>query len=247
MRLHKNAMSTTGTPDTGDDFEALSIGPWRFDDGKPITIICAQLPPEMLERMPYTEPDDPDFVALYTYADLDSLFELHGHLHAAKPTHEVNYRTTQRLQSDDYTTHLVSLGGVDWNRATGSLLNQLQLPLRQVTDWISTEDAYSQVEDNGQILHTGTNSIVIFFVQSRAAADSPEWIAQRLAFLLLLDLVRLQKRLAAELIRPLRSLKPIASSRQASARDQMIGSGRPLRGPTSTRVPCPTRGMATAA
>ena len=70
MRLRKNAMSTTDTPNTGDDFEALSIGPWRFPDGKSITIVCAQLPPEMPERIPYTQPDDPNYVELYTYADL---------------------------------------------------------------------------------------------------------------------------------------------------------------------------------
>ena len=175
------------------------------------------------------------------------MIELHGHLRAADPANQLNYRTTQLLQSDEYTAHLVSLGGVEWNRATDSLLNQLQLPLRRVTDWTSTGDAYFEVEDNGQILHTTTDNIVIFFVRSRAADDSPKRETQRLALLLLIDLVCLQQRLAAELIRPLRFLKPIASSRQASARDQIIGSGRPLRGPTSARVPCPTRGMATVA
>jgi hypothetical protein len=241
--MRENAMSAMDTPNPGGDFEAPSIGPWRFPDGKSITIVCAELPPEMLERMSYIPPGDPDYVELYTYADLDSLFELHGHLRAANPVNQLKYRTTQ-LQSDDYTAHLVSLGGVDWNEATCALLEQLQLPLRRVTDWNSTGDAYFEVEDNGQILHTATNNIVVFFVRPSDTDDCLKREAQRLALLLLIDLLRLQQRLAAELIRPLRFLKPIASSRQASARDQMIGSGRPLRGPTSTRVPCPTRGMA---
>jgi hypothetical protein len=150
MNLRKDALRTTGTPASGEDFEALSIGPWRFDDGKPITIVCAELPEALLQRMPYTDRDDPDFVELYTYADLDSLFELHGHLRAANPTSHVSYRTAERLQPDDYTTHLVSLGGVDWNQATRSLLDQLQLPVRQVNNWDVPDGAYFEVEENGR-------------------------------------------------------------------------------------------------
>ena len=147
MNLRKDALRTTSTPAPGDDFEALSIGPWRFDDRKPITIVCAELPEDLLRRMPYTDRDDPDFVELYTYADLDSLFELHGHLRAANPTSQVSYRTAERLEPDDYTTHLVSLGGVDWNQATVSLLSQLKLPVRQVRD--PAGDEYFEVEEDG--------------------------------------------------------------------------------------------------
>jgi hypothetical protein len=150
MSLRRTAMRATEVPALSEDSEALNIGPWRFDDGRPITIVCAQLPPDFLERMPYTDRNDPDFVELYTYADLDSLFELHGHLRAANPTSLVRYRTAQRLQPDDYTTHLVSLGGVDWNQATNSILDQLQLPVRQVANWTSADDAFFEVEKDGQ-------------------------------------------------------------------------------------------------
>ena len=149
MNLRKDALRTTGTPAPGDDFEALSIGPWRFDDGKPITIVCAELPGDLLQRMPYTDRDDPDFVELYTYSDLDSLVELHGHLRAANTTSQVNYRSAPRLQPDDYTTHLVTLGGVDWNPATDSLLSQLRLPVRQVRD--PAGDVYFEVKEDGQV------------------------------------------------------------------------------------------------
>jgi hypothetical protein len=152
MSLRKDAMRATDKPSPGEDFEALSIGPWRFDDGKPIRIVCAQLPSDMLQKMPYTDRDDPDFVELYTYADLDSLFELHGHLRAANPESQVEYRTAQRLQSDDYTTHLVSLGGVDWNQATRSLLNQLQFPVRQVARESPEDAACFEVEEDGHII-----------------------------------------------------------------------------------------------
>jgi hypothetical protein len=150
MGLRNQAMSATQPPSPSVEFEAFSSGPWRFNDGRPITIVCAQLPQEFLERMPYTDRDDPDFVELYTYADVDSLFELHGHLRAANPMSQVEVRTAERLLPDDYTTHLVSLGGVDWNRATRSLLDQLELPVRQAVDWDSPEGAYFEVEENGR-------------------------------------------------------------------------------------------------
>ncbi len=129
--------------------ESLSAGPWRFEDGRPITIVCAQLPPEMLAKMPYSHPLDPDFIAMYRYSDLDALFELHGHLRAANPTSQVEPRLAHQLTSDDYTVHLVSLGGVDWNSATSSLLDRLQLPVRQVANWKEPGGAYFEVEDEG--------------------------------------------------------------------------------------------------
>jgi hypothetical protein len=143
MSLRKDAMRATEMPSPSEDSEALSIGPWRFDDGRPITIVCAQLPPEVRERLlPYTDPTDPDYVALYSYSDIDALFELHGHLRAANPNSQVNLRAAQLLVPDDYTTHLITIGGVDWNLATVSLFDRLQLPVRQVADWGSPEGPY---------------------------------------------------------------------------------------------------------
>ena len=115
--------------------QSLDAGPYRFTDGYPVNIICAQLPREQLERMkPYSDPSDPDFIAMYRYTDLDALFELHGHLRAANPTTQVNLRLAHELQPDDYTgAHMVALGGVDWNRATSSVLERLQLPVKQVS------------------------------------------------------------------------------------------------------------------
>jgi transcriptional regulator with XRE-family HTH domain len=149
MDLRKNALPVmaAGAP--------AVIGPedsdfWRFEDGETITIICAQLPESMQEQMPYTKRSDPDYVALYTYADLDALFELHGHLRATNPRNQVNLRPANRLVADDYSSHLISLGGVDWNLATREVLNRLQLPVRQVGNWDSAEGAYFEVNQAGQ-------------------------------------------------------------------------------------------------
>lgn len=134
---------------------SLDAGPYRFKDGETITIVCAQLPHEMLQQMPYTDPLDPDFIELYRYTDLDALLELFGHMRAANPTSRVQYRAAGQLGSDGYSGHLVPLGGVDWNEATSSVLDRLQLPVRQVSDWGKEGGAYFEVtgEDGGKVPH----------------------------------------------------------------------------------------------
>jgi hypothetical protein len=129
--------------------QSLDSGPYRIKAGDRITIVCAQLPQDMRRRMPYTDPGDPDYVELYRYSDLDSLLELFGHLRATNPTSRVEYWAADQLSADDYTGHLVSLGGVDWNKATKSVLDRLQLPVRQVSRLKEDEpgDAYFEVLD----------------------------------------------------------------------------------------------------
>ncbi|MFD7654652.1 XRE family transcriptional regulator [Actinosynnema sp. NPDC059797] len=107
-------------------------GFWHFDDRHVITIVVAQLPREMRDRMPYADPTKPDYVELHTYADLDALIELHGHIRAVNPRSQVNFRTDTDLSHDDYTTHLVLLGGVDWNCASRELQDRVDLPVEQV-------------------------------------------------------------------------------------------------------------------
>ena len=113
--------------------QSLSAGLYRFKEGENISIVCAQLPQKMLERMPYTDPLDPDFVDLYRYSDLDSLLEIFGHLRATNPTSRVRMLAAGQLGADDFTANLISLGGVDWNDATSSVLERLQLPVKQVS------------------------------------------------------------------------------------------------------------------
>ncbi|HEX6508101.1 MAG TPA: XRE family transcriptional regulator [Chloroflexota bacterium] len=128
---------------------SLSSGPWRFEDGKDITIVCAQWPRDVLQRIPYTSVDDPDYIELLTYSELDSLVALYGHLRAANPTNQVNFRTANKLTNDDYTSHLVALGGIDWNTVTSSALRRLELPVRQIADWDTEGGQYFEVEESG--------------------------------------------------------------------------------------------------
>ena len=130
--------------------ESLSAGPWRFEDGNTITIVCAGWPENIRSKIPYTDVDDPDYCEILTYSDLDALVELHGHLRAANPVNQVNLRVAGTLSSDDYTSHLVSLGGVDWNPITRTTSQRLRIPVRQVADWDTSGEQYFEVEKDGQ-------------------------------------------------------------------------------------------------
>jgi transcriptional regulator with XRE-family HTH domain len=129
--------------------ESLTRGPWYFPDVNRVVIVCAQWPPAMLQKIPYTEIDDPDYIEMLTYSELDALFEVWGHLRAANPASPVRLGVAGKLTNDDYTSHLVSLGGIDWNTATSSALRMLDLPVRQVADWDTEGGQYFEVEENG--------------------------------------------------------------------------------------------------
>jgi hypothetical protein len=146
------AQRRTTIPDiTQETARSFSAGPYRFKAGEHITIVCGQVPEEKLRKIPYTNPLDPDFIESYRYSDLDALIELFGHLRASNPASRVEFRTADQLSSDDYTGHIVSLGGVDWNVATSSVLGRLQLPVLQVNDWDKEGGAYFEVtEDDGR-------------------------------------------------------------------------------------------------
>ena len=126
---------------------SLLVNPWHFGDGQRITIVCAQLPQRMLDEIPYTNVEDPDYIELLTYSDLDSLFELQGHLRAANPDSDVFLRTAGKLSNDDFHSHLAVLGGVDWNAATEEVLDRLKLPVRQVADWSAEDGQYFEVSE----------------------------------------------------------------------------------------------------
>lgn len=153
--LRSKALGAGSSPaaaaQAGEIEESLSAGPWRFDDGNDITIVCAKWPEHMLKNMQYTDVQDPDYIELLTYSELDALFELHGHIRAANPANEVRRRIAGQLVADDYSSHLISLGGVDWNTTTSTALQRLSLPVRQIADWDTPDGQYFEVDDGGTI------------------------------------------------------------------------------------------------
>jgi transcriptional regulator with XRE-family HTH domain len=111
-------------------------GPWYFpdiDEDEPIVIVCPELPGEVLDGIPDTEPTDLDYSELSRLTDLDALFELHGHIRAVNPDVRVEYRSVRKMREDDSTGHLVVLGGVDWNPAQRDFMTRIGAPVEQVS------------------------------------------------------------------------------------------------------------------
>ncbi|MEU8664395.1 XRE family transcriptional regulator [Actinoplanes philippinensis] len=106
-------------------------GTWYFPDQRPIIIVSGSLPKRFRERMPFTDTKDPDYVRSYSLADLDALLEVHGHIRAVNPAAEVRICRSEEMVEDDFTSHLVLIGGVDWNAVNRDITRRLDLPVRQ--------------------------------------------------------------------------------------------------------------------
>ncbi|MEV6825380.1 helix-turn-helix transcriptional regulator [Amycolatopsis sp. NPDC051102] len=123
---------------------------WRFDEGQDITIVCAPLPEQYRQHLSYADPESADFVSLYSYADPDALIELFGHIRARNPDHMVRFCTSDELTTDHYTTHLVLLGGVDFNSVTRDVIERVDLPVEQVGRWDDAELGGFRVHEDGR-------------------------------------------------------------------------------------------------
>lgn len=144
MDLRSRAMGATGDLPPRD--------PWHFTDGSKITIVCAQWPPHMLADIPYTDENDPDYIELLTYSDLDSLIMSYGHLRAANPRSQVEYFRSGLVPDDNAQSHLVSLGGIDWNMVTADLMERLNMPVTQVADWETDGGQFFEVQgESGKV------------------------------------------------------------------------------------------------
>lgn len=122
--------------------DSLGRGTWYFPDQQPIILVCGSLPRRFRERMPFTDPKDPDYVRAYSMADLDALIEVHGHIRAVNPSAEVRYCRSEELEEDDFTSHLVLIGGVDWNPINRDITRRLELPVRQQMRATDEEPGY---------------------------------------------------------------------------------------------------------
>jgi hypothetical protein len=103
---------------------------WNFPDNGRVTLVCAELPDDQLG--PFGKPSNPNYTELQTYADIDAMVELFGHIRAENPASLVRFRTSSGIERDELSGHLVLLGGVVWNEITGRLSNMAKLPIRQV-------------------------------------------------------------------------------------------------------------------
>jgi hypothetical protein len=103
---------------------------WHFADPGPLTIVCAELPRKLAGT--YADPNDPNYTVLRSFADLDALMELHGHVRSENPTMGVFFKASSVVLPDDLSGHVVLLGGIAYNAVTQRLSKMTSLPVRQV-------------------------------------------------------------------------------------------------------------------
>lgn len=102
---------------------------WTFPPGEPIVILCGRL-----DNMthPYSTVRDPNFTDLLTFADLDALIELHGHIRMRNPDSHVRFVRADRVTSaDTIASHVVILGGPGLNDGLVQMLDGTGLPVSQ--------------------------------------------------------------------------------------------------------------------
>ena len=144
LALRADAVSQHTGP--AADLATALGGPWHFGDGHQVSIVCAEIPPEL--RNPDTTPTHPTlpYGELYSYGSIDALFELHGHIRAANPRSDVRIFKVSELQTDDLASHLVILGGPDWNKLAKRIPRLVpDFPVRQVSDETDPRRAYFEV------------------------------------------------------------------------------------------------------
>jgi hypothetical protein len=125
-------------------------GTWFFPDRRPIIIVTGSLPSHVRDRMPFTNPKDPDHVRSYGMADLDAVIEVHGHIRALNPAAEVRICRSEEMDEDDFTSHLVLIGGVDWNPVNRDITRRLELPVRQQMRATDEDPAYFSTAEGEQ-------------------------------------------------------------------------------------------------
>jgi hypothetical protein len=103
---------------------------FKFDTG-PVIIICPDAPIEV--RGSLASEDDLNFTKLQQYGDLDALIQLYGHLRAENPNIDVDHRLASEVLPDDYSSHVILLGGVGWNEVMRRIQGvRSQVPVRQI-------------------------------------------------------------------------------------------------------------------
>ena len=105
---------------------------FSFDEG-PVTIVCPEVPEA--ERGPLADTSNPNFNRLQLFADLDALLEMWGHVRAENPNVKIGIRLPAEVDADDFSGHVILLGGIAWNRVTRRFQAAIsQVPITQVGD-----------------------------------------------------------------------------------------------------------------
>ena len=106
---------------------------FQFEAG-PVVVICPTAPREA--QGPLAHEQDVNFTRMQQYGDLDALIELYGHLRAENPALDVFHRLTSDVVSDDFSSHVVLLGGIGWNKVTRRFQSATsQVPITQAVSY----------------------------------------------------------------------------------------------------------------
>jgi transcriptional regulator with XRE-family HTH domain len=124
-------------------------GFWRFNDGHRILLVPSVPAAEFSTTPEHSDFDDGVYKSMYRFADLTALFELHGHLRASNPTVEVDIKPSAELKEDDFTAHLIVIGGVDWNPTFAEMIARLDFPVSQSE--MLDDTGYIQVNGDGPV------------------------------------------------------------------------------------------------
>lgn len=121
---------------------------FQFEAG-PVIVICPTAPTEL--QGPLGDIQDPNFTRMRQYGDLDALIEIYGHLRAENPTLDVFHRLTSDVVSDDFSSHVILLGGIGWNKVTRRFQKAIdQVPITQTAvDDLETGEVF-RVDDGGK-------------------------------------------------------------------------------------------------
>jgi transcriptional regulator with XRE-family HTH domain len=119
-------------------------GMWHFPDGNEVCIIASRLPDHVIGGVGYADFRHPNHIALLRYADADALIEVFGHIRASNPATKVTFRTVEELVDDDWSKHVVVLGG-DWNPAAMWYRRRVDLPVEFVDPGDAEFDGYFRV------------------------------------------------------------------------------------------------------
>jgi hypothetical protein len=122
---------------------------FQFTAG-PVIVICPTAPTDVLS--PLAHEQDPNFTKMQQYGDLDALIELFGHLRAENPSLQVFHRLTSDVVSDDFSSHVILLGGIGWNKVTRRFQSATsQVPITQTAvDDLQSGDIFRVEASSGE-------------------------------------------------------------------------------------------------
>jgi transcriptional regulator with XRE-family HTH domain len=102
---------------------------WTFPPGEPVRLVSGQLEDVV---HPYADSRNPNYTDLLSFADLDALVELLGHVRMRNPKSDVRFVRADRLvAADNLSSHIVMIGGPGLNLPLQQIFGGTALPVTQ--------------------------------------------------------------------------------------------------------------------